>query len=205
MAKYYCDPCIRNFDSKEALEMHTIAKHAVGSKDEIKEQWKEKKNRGKRTKQIAFVGITLIAIALLIYGISSIAKSSGTYSPGQVHWHADLKITVCGENIPLPKPTAGGGTVHGESFIGIPFMHLHDEPQIHIEGTIKKAEDITLGRFMDVIGMNFKDTELLDKKNGDLCPGGKAGIVKLRVNGKESSELTRHVIVDGEEYEIKFE
>ncbi len=203
MGKYYCEPCTRDFDSKEALEMHTSAKHTAGSKEEVKEQWKEKKNNRKRTKQIALWGVSLIVIALIIYGINNIIQNSGTYSQGQVHWHADLKVTVCGEDYPLPKPT--GGSVHGQPFVGSILMHLHNEPQIHVEGTIKKAEDITVGKFMEGIGLNFKETELLDKKKGDLCPDGKAGTVKLLVNGKESLELARKVIMDGEEYELRFE
>lgn len=203
MGTYRCEPCTRDFDSKEALEMHMVAKHTAGSQEEAQKQWKKKQVRSKRMKQILLYGSVVIVAALVVYGITSLVKSGGTYSRGQVHWHADLKVTVCGEDIPLPKPT-GGGIVHGESFVGTPFMHLHDEPMIHIEGTVKSAEDITLGKFMEIIRLNFKDTELLDKKNGDSCPDGTAGKVELLVNGQPNEELTQHVIVEGEEYEIKF-
>lgn len=198
-----CELCQRDFDSKEALEMHTLAKHTAGSKEEVKEQWKEKQVQSKRMKQAFWYGLVIIAVVLAVYGITSTVQSGGTYSRGQVHWHADLKLMVCGEDIPLPKPT--GGSVHGQPFIGSILMHLHNEPQIHVEGTIKKAEDITLGKFMEGIGLNFKETELLEKKNGDVCPDGNSGMVQLLVNGQLNEGLTRHVIVDGEKYEIRFE
>ena len=57
---------------------------------------------------------------------------------------------------------------------------------------------------MNVIGQNFKNDELLDKKNGDLC-NGQPGKVKVLVNGKENSQLKNYVIKDGDKYEVQFE
>lgn len=209
----FCDACSREFGSKEALEMHNLAKHSIAgemgkgerkqAREEIKQGFQQKKIRTKRAKQFFWYGLGIIFVGFIIYGIVVLAKSPGTYSKGPVHWHANLAIFTCGEQIPLPKPT--GGSVHGEPFIGTPFMHLHNEPTIHIEGTIKSPADITLGRFMEVIGMNFKEDELLNYKNGDVCPDGTPGKVKLLVNGRESEELTAKVIVDGEKYELRLE
>ncbi len=210
-----CTPCQKEFTSKEALTMHTLAKHSVQTeglskeerkqaREEVKQEHHQKKVWIKRSKQIALYGLVGIAVVFLVYWMVSIAKTPGTYSKGQVHWHAHLKINVCGQNIPLPKPKAGT-SVHGEPFVGIPFMHLHNEPQIHIEGTVRSAEEITLGKFMEVIGLNFKEGELLNKKNGDSCPDGTSGRVSVLVNGRESLELTQKVIVDGEDYELRFE
>ncbi len=181
MTPYHCDPCAKDFLLFGSFK---------------------KKNRSALKRRILQGGGFLLLL-LAFFGIAFIFQEE-SYSRGQVHWHANLKITVCGKEVPLPKPTAGGNIVHGEAFVGIPFMHLHHEPKIHIEGTVKEAEDITLGKFMGVIGMKFTDTELLDKKNGDLC-GEKEGKVKLMVDGRESLELEKRVIKDGERYEILFE
>lgn len=210
-----CTPCQIEFPSKEALTMHTLAKHSVQmeglskeerkqAREEVKQEHHQKKVWIKRSKQVALYGLVGVTIIFLVYWIVSIAKTPGAYSDGQVHWHADLKLNICGQTIPLPKPKAGT-SVHGEPFVGTPFMHLHDEPSIHIEGTVRSAEEITLGKFMEVIGLNFKDEELLNKKNGDPCPNGNSGRVTLMVNGRESPELTNKVIVDGEDYELRFE
>ena len=66
-----------------------------------------------------------------------------------------------------------------------------------------RPRPVELEMAMDVMGMEFTDTELLDKKNGDLCDE-KEGKVKLFVNGVESAEVSRQVIKDGERYEIVF-
>ena len=210
-----CEHCQKEFASKEALSMHTLAKHSIQAEGLSKEERKQAREEVKRehhhkriwvnrSKQVALYGVLAVGIILLIYWVTSIAKAPPTYSKGQVHWHADLKISICGQDIPLPKPK-GGTTVHGEPFVGTPFMHLHNEPSIHIEGTIRSAEDITLGKFMEVINLNFKAEELLNKRNGDPCPDGTPGKVQLFVNEKESPELTQKVIVDGEDYELRFE
>lgn len=84
-------------------------------------------------------------------------------------------------------------------------MHLHDGPTIHIEGLVRKKEDIMLGKFMEMIGMRFTNTTLLERTNGELCPDGTRGTVTLLVNGVSNPALGNKVIVDGEEYEIRFE
>lgn len=203
MKEIRCEPCQKTFASKEAEKMHQIAKHSTADKEEQKELLQEHHKQKKGRKKIVWYGVAAVISVLLVWGIFTLSKEGTSYSGGQVHWHADLSFTVCGKNIPLPKPLAGT-SVHGEPFIGTPFMHLHNEPQIHIEGAVKEASDITLGRFMDGIGLKFTDTEFLDKKNGDACPDGSFGKVKLLVNGKESVELSKKVIVDGEEYRIEF-
>ncbi len=211
---FLCDHCQKEFASKEALTMHTLAKHSAQTaglnkeerkqtREEIKEEYRQKRTWIKRSKQVAFYGIIVVALTFVVYWGITVAKTPGTYSKGQIHWHAELSIELCGQKTPLPKPERGA-LVHGEPFVGIPFMHLHNEPTIHIEGTVRSSEEITLGKFMEVIGLNFKDNELIDKKSGDSCPNGTLGKVYLLVNGRESSELTRKVIVDGEKYELKF-
>ena len=130
-----CTHCQKEFASKEGLTMHTLAKHSVQTeglskeerkqvREDVKQEHHQKRVWVKRSKHVAFYGILGVAIILLAYWVISIAKTPGTYSNGQVHWHADLKISVCGQNIPLPKPKIGT-SVHGEPFVGTPFMHLH--------------------------------------------------------------------------------
>lgn len=208
-----CPDCGNEFSSSEALAMHQQMKHQQQeglSREERKEireaehnKQQEQRKRWKMLKSVLFYGIVIGGVVLLIWGIFSLAGKR-SFSGGQIHWHADLKLTVCGEDVPLPQPTASA-TVHGEPFVGTPFMHLHRGPQIHIEGVVSTKEEIMIGKFMEVIERHFTDTEFLDKKNGDTCPDGQPGRVKLLINGQESNELTRHVIRDGERIEIRFE
>ena len=128
---------------------------------------------------------------------SDTPQPSGPYSGGSIHWHATIKVFVCGEEYQLPAPQGG-------HHLGLPLLHTHEDRLIHIEGTIWKPEEITLGKYMEVIGENFKDDELIDKKNGDACDG-QPGKVKLMANGKEDSMLSQYVIKDGDKYELRFE
>ena len=147
--------------------------------------------------------ITLLIIFLLVAGLGYVifALSTGgktqSYSKGEVHWHAKLKVFICGTQVEMPAPP-------GEHELGLPLLHTHQDRLIHIEGTVWKPEDIMLGKYMQAIGKNFKEDSLLDKKNGDLC-NTTQGKVKLFANGKEDPALTQYVIKDGDEYELHFE
>lgn len=158
----------------------------------------------KRRKQIVIYGILIVGIAALFYSFIA-AGQKESYSPGPVHWHAKLEIFLCGEKTTLPQPEEEE-KVHGETFLGANFMHLHaNDERIHIEGTVHTPEQITLGNFMNMIGLHFKNEELLEYKNGESCPNGDPGKVHLFVNGQENTALTEYVIHDGEEYQLRFE
>lgn len=214
MSTAICTHCGKEFASSEALEMHARAKHGPASASGLSTAEKKvlrqgehekiirKKQQWRKLKSVAVYASMGGALVLLIYWLVSIAGQE-TYTQGQVHWHAGLAISACGEPIPLPRPQ--GGSVHGQQFVGTPFMHLHAEPAIHIEGVVRKKEDITLGRFMESIDMPFTAETLLGHTNGDLCPDGKPGTVTLLVNGARNPELDQKVIVDGEKYELRFE
>ena len=199
-----CRQCGQEFDSRTSLEMHQLGKHnSKENRQNIIDQkidLARRLNYFKKTGLYSLLGLFLIAIIYFAIFLSS----RETYSSGPVHWHADLAVTVCGENIALPKPLSAQ-IAHNQPFIGTPLMHLHAEPVIHLEGVILNKEDITLGKFMKAIGLNFKDDQLLERSNGVLCPNGQPGKVKLLTNGQETKELSRKVIIDGERYKLIFE
>ena len=121
-----------------------------------------------------------------------------SFPTGQVHWHATPKIYMCGESTPIPTPYAG-------QHLGSGLLHTHEDALVHVEGAVSSPSQITIGAFMANIGMKFSGTELLDKKNGDLCPGGAAGRVRLVVNHNENQELQNYVMRDGDLIEMRFE
>ena len=119
------------------------------------------------------------------------------FSKSQIHWHADLNVFICREEITMPRPSAN-------QHLGGPLLHTHDDGRIHVEGTVWNEEDITLTKYMKVIGKKFTSEELLDKTNGELCNGEESN-VKLYVDGEESPELGSYIIKDKERYELRFE
>ena len=172
-------------------------------KRELKEQRKAEEGRRlaakKRNKKLIKWSFIILIAGGFVYGAYFLfsGEKIETYSNGPVHWHANIKVFVCGNEIEMPSP-------FGNQHIGTPLLHTHDDRLIHIEGRVLKAEDITLGKYMGNIGMNFKNDEIIDKKNGDFC-GDNARKVKLFVGGVENMELVDYVIKDGESYELRFE
>jgi hypothetical protein len=198
--RYNCQKCNKDFANKQSFEMHHLNKH-LNREEAAQFRARKTRNTHLLNKSISAV-VVLTVVALLYWGFTSI-NLSPAYSSGQVHWHADLELFVCGENIPLPSPLSTK-VAHGQSYIGTPLMHSHGGTQIHVEGTVSKAKDITLGKFMTSLGLDFTQTQLLDKSNGDFC-GDTEGKVKLFVNGIDSDTLSDEVIVDDRKYEIRFE
>ena len=186
----------------EKLSRHERQELKRQQREQQREQSEQVKSSKEQKRKIfiwSLVGFAVIAIIVTIMVIpkNESSQPKEPYSKGQVHWHATLKVFVCEEEKVMPAPV-------GEHHLGLPLLHTHADRLIHIEGTIWRPEEITLGRYMEVIGQNFKDDALLDKKNGDLC-NDQPGRVKLFVNGKENTELTQYVVKDGEDYILRFE
>ena len=130
-----------------------------------------------------------------VYGVLT---AEPPYTQGQVHWHSKVDIEICGKKIDLPR------IPYGQGHLGSAVLHTHDDNVAHIEGQIIKKEDASLGKFMDLIGVKFLETQIFDKKNGDECEGI-PGSLKMFVNGERSDEFRNHVLKDGEEIKIVFE
>ena len=149
------------------------------------------RSRNNTKKKILHYSIAALVLFGLVFGFALVWEPS--YSKGDVHWHALVEITLCGEKRDLPR-AEGGATVHGKHFRGIPLLHTHDDNTIHIEGVVGKKEEIALGRFFDVIGVPFSTQEIMDKKEGDVCPGSEMpGKLTMTVNGVSNSEFRDYV------------
>lgn len=160
----------------------------------------EKSNKMLLYGGIALAIIIVIGIFLSLPRPEPVDLDTGTLSfpLGNIHWHATPTVYVCGENIPTPLPTPG-------RHLGSNLLHTHDDRLAHIEGNVSSPEQITLGVYMSNIGMRFTETQLIDKTNGDSCPNGEAGSVKLVVNGTPNDQLTNYVMRDGDTMEMRFE
>lgn len=189
------------------MEQGSLTRH---ERQQMKKQQQEQEQQQKHNQQTAkeqrkkimiWSVVAVIAIGIIIFFVTlpknETVQPQQPYSKGAVHWHASVKVFICGEEKLMPAPV-------GETHLGSPLLHTHADRLIHIEGTVWRPEDITLGRYMKEIGQNFKDDELLDKKNGDMC-NGTPGKVKLFVNGKENPSLTNQVAKDDDKYELRFE
>ncbi len=162
-------------------------------------KWKKQGSAGKSGSKLQWIvigGGLLLLIGVLFTAFPN-SDNSGP-AIGNIHWHATATLSVCGQPKPLPIPVAG------EHERGLPLMHTHDDGRLHIEGFVGSPKDITLGKFMQAIGINFTSTQLFDKTNGNLC-NGKPGKVVLLVNNSDNNQLADYSIQDGDKYDIRFE
>jgi len=162
-----------------------------------------KRDNNLEGKGLAVTGLILGLVALVLYSLISILFSSGiywisedkpvTYTDRGVHWQAYVDLTVCGEHVDLPCFKETSGTVHGEPFCGTPTIHHHYNNILHIEGNIENEDDITLGKFFDSTGITFDSTHILNYTNGDICPDGKPGVLKMYVNDKPRTDYSDYI------------
>ena len=141
------------------------------------------------------VAIPVVLSTLYLAGFV-IYKNQASITKGPVHWHADYQVWLCSQRMDLKDPT--GLT----NKIGSPLFHEHNDDRIHIEGAVMKLSDVNLANFFKVIGGKLTRTEISypakDKlhhyKNGDPCPDGSMGTLKVYVNGKLNPNPESYVI-----------
>lgn len=168
----------------------------------------------RNSRSIAIVAIAVVVIGGGIYAIGRYAARSGY---GQVdralalprigdHWHADLRVVICGvERKPVVE---GPGDVHSH---GDGKIHSHP----HSVSTAYAAANV--GLFFRTHGGVFSKEEVRypgeDRtwRVGESCaagtvPGrtGPAGL-QFRVNDKDRTDFDRYVPQDGDTIEIRFE
>lgn len=112
-----------------------------------------------------FVGTTLYI------NFSSITK-------GPVHWHADFKIVVCGQETD-PVNVKGLSNKKGTNV-----LHEHEDRRIHVEGVVVKKSDVALDKFFEAQGGKLSlnaftiptNEGLRTIRNNDQCDDGQQGV-----------------------------
>ncbi len=194
-----CDHCQRTFSNADALLMHRKAKHS--------------ETKPVETERFSFFKKMKIPILIvLVLGILASAFAVGVFNPkndspttpyntvglsfptGNVHWHADVDGSVCGEPFIMPNAP-----------IVDHLLHTHGDQRIHLEGNATAPDQITVGKFMRRIGITFTQNEFNGKKVGENCPNGAPAVMTFLVNGQENTEFDNRVIRDGDKYTIRME
>lgn len=182
----------------ENIENNNEAKKEFTSheKNELKKQQKEQqqqkqqragsnKSTTKKIMKYSIVAIVLIGIVIGIVSLLKTVKSPGPYYKGAYHWHSSIKISICGQESPLRC---------SNNHCGANAIHHHNDDIIHMEGnTIYNKNEISLGRFFQGLNIPFSETQIIDKKNGDLC-NGKPGKVLMYVNKVPNLEFQNFIL-----------
>ncbi|MBI4091231.1 GAP family protein, partial [candidate division WWE3 bacterium] len=169
----------------------------------------------KKFKKAAIIAAVLLAIVGLSYSIY-IVYTSGAAQTGVVvctsasecywsaHIHAEVTINICGEEsyrFPVEKGPLNEPHTHEEKNL----IHFHE--RLLIDPQTKEILDptpLTLDAFFDNMEVAFSESEVLDKKNGDLC-NNQQGTVKMIVNGMPRAEFGDYIWKDGDKIKIIFD
>ncbi|MFB6190341.1 MAG: hypothetical protein ABEJ91_02105 [Candidatus Nanohaloarchaea archaeon] len=205
-----CDRCDRVFDSeKERLE-HELDDHEKEMSSHEKDEKKGRLNKIQEKERVAglkrkrklkmgvFAALLVtgvVAGGFYIYQITSLLSSAPTNSSigvGQpVHWHADYRVSVCGEERVLQ-----GGPIEA---------HTHGETTFHLEGVRKTREQATLDWIVDSLGGKFSNSGVLGYEEPESCPGtSEPGNLTVRVNGNKIEDPEDYVVRDGDRIEIVY-
>ncbi len=116
---------------------------------------KKKYTKWKKPLFLSMSGI-LVLSTLTLFG-TTIYLNTTSDSGGPVHWHADIEIWACGNELALANPT---GFLSNK--IGTATYHEHNDKRIHLEGVVvDQSYDASLGKFMDVTGGHIDENRLL--------------------------------------------
>ena len=120
-----------------------------------------------------------------------------SFSRGPVHYHADLEIWDCGEEIDLKNPEGISNK------IGTATLHEHNDKRIHLEGVVMDDKSASLGRFFEVIGGYITQNSLsIPTNNGQLTLKSEYmcdnGAVKIQ-------QVFAYKVQDGIYYQTKIE
>jgi hypothetical protein len=107
------------------------------------------KKQHQKFKKPLFISIVIVLVAsTLILFSSTIYLNSVSDSGGPVHWHTDMEVWACGNELAFANPTT-----KWSNKIGTATLHEHNDKRIHLEGVVVNKEyDASLEKFVTVIG-----------------------------------------------------
>lgn len=126
------------------------------------------KDRMPRLKLPLFLLMVTAMLGSTIYlAASTIYVNVKSDSRGPVHWHADLEIWACGNELELRDPFK-----FLSNKVGSATLHEHNDHRIHLEGVVvDDSRDASLGKFFHVIDGALTGEALvvpLNRSNGPL-------------------------------------
>jgi hypothetical protein len=141
-----------------------------------------------------FGAVVVLGLAVVAYAI----RTQPNFPRPGAHWHAPFSIEICGQRLaPLPY-SPGNIHTHGDDVI-----HIHPE-------TVEESRQATLATFFRSVRMEVtaESITLPDGKtyrNGDACPDGSRGTVKVLVNNRELRDPLQYYPQNGDRIRIVFE
>lgn len=120
------------------------------------------------------------------------------------HGHIHFDIEVCGQKKILPFETGDLQKLH--THIETNKVHWHALlPVDKSTRNITDYSDLKLSSLFKELKISFTNEGIYDVKNGNKCPNGKIGKLRVFVNGDEKEDYTNYIVKDKDKITIKFE
>ena len=137
-----------------------------------------------------------LATALLV---AACGGGGGGGAQAGDHWHAAVRISVCGELYTEPQ-TSGGVHSHGDGL-----MHIHPRHGVPRES----GKDASVRTFFSGTRILVQETRIQipgDRRytSGDRCPDGNVGNLVVTVNDKVVTDFLDYAPNDGDLINIEF-
>ncbi|MBS3059899.1 MAG: hypothetical protein J4432_00110 [DPANN group archaeon] len=120
-----------------------------------------------------------------------------------MHIHSEITARVCGEAFAFGLETGELNESHTHKESGV--VHWHDRLEVNPETQVPYDwGTLRLVNFFENLGLTFNSTTFDGYSNGDACPDGSPGVLKMTVNGIPNSEFGNYVWADGDVIQIEF-
>lgn len=169
--------------------MHSAAKHPV----------QEKKSSGFKLPSFKLIG-SLIVLFVVVAGASWLATQprSLQLADQNDHWHAGFELKICGQKQPDFAYSQGDVHTHGDGKI-----------HVHPHSLATSGNNANLAAFFSSVGIAVSNNSLAlpggkSFKNGDACPDGSPGRVRVTVGGAELQTPFAYVVQDGDFVRVEF-
>lgn len=157
----------------------------------------EKLPRSASGQRYLWIGLAVLAAVSFGVLLAAVARQPKGPSVG-AHWHARYSLLICGQPHPQFPFTPGNVHTHGDGVI-----HIH--PVTPAEA----GKNANLQRFFRSAGVTFARDRIVfpdgkTYRNGDRCPDGTVGEVRLQINGKPATAFERYVPQNGDTIVVEF-
>ncbi len=119
------------------------------------------------------------------------------------HWHTQFDVKICDETKLLPYET--GDLVKLHTHVETDKVHWHG--LLPVDPKTKEVtdySDLQLRNVFAQLKVPVTENEAYGYKNGDQCPNGRTGEVKVLVNDQEQKDFMNYTLKNHDKVSIRF-
>lgn len=119
------------------------------------------------------------------------------------HWHVHADIKVCGETKIFPYETGDLEKLH--THVETNKFHFHGFlPVDPITKQITDKSQLKMSNLFTELKIPIAPDGIYNFKNGNVCPNGKIGSLKVLINGIEQKDFLNYILENEDHITIEF-